>query len=189
MACLLLVSCADQSDPIHDVPNFVGADSKTQGKLTDLKPPAPKADAVAEMKAPILARVTEGTPELAVQILPPASVSGKTASSPPAPDISKLIGLDSNGLNHLLGKPLLVRREPKAEVWQYRTATCVLHLFLYRDALNKLPYRVVHVEANHRERIKTVRASVDINSFEQKKLLKSCLGRIFYKAKNQDNPS
>ena len=94
-----------------------------------------------------------------------------------------MIGLNSIALHRLLGKPLLVRREADAEVWQYSNANCVLHLFLYRDQVNKTPFRVAHMEANHRKRANTVQASVDLNFLERKKFAKSCLSRLFNQAK------
>ncbi|OFX09653.1 MAG: hypothetical protein A2516_07585 [Alphaproteobacteria bacterium RIFOXYD12_FULL_60_8] len=44
------------------------------------------------------------------------------------------MGKDEATLLHLLGKPLLVRREAPAQVWQYHGETCVLDFFLYQDA-------------------------------------------------------
>ena len=187
MASLLLTSCADQSEPIQDKSKSGGTDTKPQANLTILTPPVPKVGSVIKNKALTLSRVTEDIEEPATEVLPPATVSGKTSSLSSAPEISKLIGLNSVGLNRLLGKPLLVRREAEAEVWQYSTAKCVLHLFLYRDSVNKLPYRVVHMEANHRKLFNTARASVDLNSLERKKLIKSCFSRLFYRAKTMDN--
>ena len=170
MASLILTSCADQSEPVQDTSNFVRTDTKTHANLAVLKPSAPKEGSEAENKVSTLSKVTEGTDKPVAQTLPPAPVLENPSSSLPAPDISELIGLNGIGLKRLLGKPLLVRREAEAEVWQYSAANCVLHLFLYRDAVNKFHYRVIHMEANHRKRINTVRASVDLNSLEQKKL-------------------
>ena len=185
---LVLLSCADQPKPAQDISNLVRMDSQPQADLAVVKPLAPNVASGMERTVPILSRVTEGSVEPAAQIHPPASVSRKNSSSSPTPDISELIGLNSIGLNHLLGKPILVRREAEAEVWQYRTANCVLHLFLYRDAINKLPYRVVHMEANHRRRIDTVRSSFDLNSLGQEKLIRFCFDRLFYQANTSGNP-
>jgi hypothetical protein len=53
-------------------------------------------------------------------------------------------GLDATAAERLLGEPSLIRREAPAEVWQYRTAACVLDLFLYEGAAGP---RVVYAEA------------------------------------------
>ncbi len=56
----------------------------------------------------------------------------------------QLMGLDPISLEQRLGAPELRRREPPAEVWQYRTASCILDLFLYAKSGIK---EVVYVEA------------------------------------------
>jgi len=184
MASFALASCADQPEPIQDMSNIVEMETKPQANLAVLKRKAPKVKPGVKSKVPTLSMATEGTDEPPAQTLPPAVVSGKNSSLSPIPDISKLIGLNRIGLNSLLGKPVLVRREAEAEVWQYIAANCVLHLFLYRDAINDFPYRVVHIEAN---RINTVRASIYLNSFERKKLMKLCYSRLFNQAKSLEN--
>ena len=45
-----------------------------------------------------------------------------------------LVGLDGQSLETLLGKPGLVRRDYPAEVWQYRSPSCVLDVYFYTDA-------------------------------------------------------
>lgn len=56
---------------------------------------------------------------------------GLVASAPRDP--ATLIGLDPGGLESMLGAPELRRREPPAEMWQYRTEACVLDLYLFAD--------------------------------------------------------
>jgi hypothetical protein len=56
----------------------------------------------------------------------------------------QLMGLDPIRLEQRLGAPELRRREPPAEVWQYRTASCILDLFLYAKSGIK---EVVYMEA------------------------------------------
>lgn len=41
------------------------------------------------------------------------------------------MGLDGRGLDRLLGRPDLVRRDGTAEMRLYRGSACTLHLFLY----------------------------------------------------------
>lgn len=68
------------------------------------------------------------------------------ADEPPEIDANpeQLMGLASSRLGDLLGPPAQLRREPPAEVWQYRVDGCVLDLFLYDEADER---RVVHLEA------------------------------------------
>jgi len=64
---------------------------------------------------------------------------------PPDPVHSaSILGLDSGAVRKLLGEPGLIRRETPAEVWQYRTASCVLDVVLYDQASGP---RVVYTEA------------------------------------------
>lgn len=70
-----------------------------------------------------------------------------TPSSPAAPDFQGLVGLGGADLRRLLGEPDFRRQESLAEFWQYRTADCVLDLFLYRDGS---AYHVVHADTRDR---------------------------------------
>ena len=55
------------------------------------------------------------------------------ASIPLDANPQQLIGLESRGLADILGSPSFVRRDGKAEVWQYPAESCILDVFLYRD--------------------------------------------------------
>jgi hypothetical protein len=68
-------------------------------------------------------------------------------AAPPPPDAvhsASILGLDSGAVRKLLGEPGLIRRDTPAEVWQYRTASCVLDVVLYDQASGP---RVVYTEA------------------------------------------
>ena len=76
------------------------------------------------------------------QAFPPAN--DKAATSAPAPATAPgpaakirapttVVGLQARELEEFLGTPKLVRHDAPAEVWQYRSAACVLDLFLYQD--------------------------------------------------------
>jgi len=75
-----------------------------------------------------------------------AFLSGCQTTPPPADPIhsASILGLDSGAVRKLLGEPGLIRRETPAEVWQYRTASCVLDVVLYDQASGP---RVVYTEA------------------------------------------
>lgn len=79
----------------------------------------------------------EGTP-MVIARLPTENFSpiiyNGVAPVPIAPvndDPEQLLGMTSESLGDILGKPDVVRRDGGAEVWQYRSETCVLDLFLY----------------------------------------------------------
>jgi hypothetical protein len=73
-------------------------------------------------------------------------LSGCQATSPPPDPVhsASILGLDSGAVRKLLGEPGLIRREEPAEVWQYRTASCVLDVVMYDQASGP---RVVYTEA------------------------------------------
>ena len=75
-----------------------------------------------------------------------ALLSGCQATPPPPDPVhsASILGLDSGAVRKLLGEPGLIRRETPAEVWQYRTASCVLDVVLYDQASGP---RVVYTEA------------------------------------------
>ena len=55
----------------------------------------------------------------------------------------RLLKMGEGKLNQILGPPGFVRREASARVWQYRTTSCVLNLYLYND---KDVLRVIYYE-------------------------------------------
>jgi hypothetical protein len=91
------------------------------------------------------------TPETA----PEGAGGEETAALPPEPviddDPRRLMGLDRAGLSAILGDPQLVRREAPAEIWQYRSETCVFDVFLYDQAGAQ---RVTYLEARDRDAAK-----------------------------------
>ncbi len=68
---------------------------------------------------------------------PEAQTGPKVAALPPAPviddDPARILGLGPDRLTELLGRPELTRREPPAEIWQYRGESCVFDVFLYEE--------------------------------------------------------
>ncbi len=79
---------------------------------------------------------------------PEAQTGPKTAALPPAPaiddDPARILGLGPDRLTELLGRPELTRREPPAEIWQYRGESCVFDVFLYEEGGRT---RVTYLEA------------------------------------------
>ena len=72
--------------------------------------------------------------------------------APPAkiyPEPAYLSDLDGSRVMALLGVPNLKRHDDPAEIWQYQTRACTLHLFLYRAAKGDA-YKVRHFETRAR---------------------------------------
>ncbi|MBI3445932.1 MAG: hypothetical protein HY055_11385 [Magnetospirillum sp.] len=67
----------------------------------------------------------------------PAAGSEELALMPPprpgtlAP--AALKGMSAGQAEHALGRPGFVRKDPPAEIWQYRVKACTLDLFLYEE--------------------------------------------------------
>ncbi len=71
-------------------------------------------------------------------ILPFALLLGACASNTPKPPVVKitaqqLLGQSSSWVNANLGQPEFKRRDGQAEMWQYKSAECVLSVFIYED--------------------------------------------------------
>jgi hypothetical protein len=102
-------------------------------------------------QAPAIQPAPAAAPEAGPETAPAAQEQpgrSETAALPPAPKIdddpARLMGLDRAGLAKLLGDPELTRREPPAEIWQYRGGSCVFDIFLYEEAGQQ---RVTYLEA------------------------------------------
>jgi hypothetical protein len=89
----------------------------------------------------------------AVQQSAAAAAAAAAAPIQPAalhrPILPALTGLSAAEAVGLFGEPDFRRTEPPGELWQYRSADCVLDLFLYRDPSG---VRVVHSETRERNR-------------------------------------
>ncbi len=106
--------------------------SATEGRST---PPRPIAGPPASAQPP-----PNGAP---LAKLPPASRSRKRDSVDDDPN--QIVGLFAPEVAILLGRPVTVRREVGAEIWQYRRADCIFDLFLYREDGEPMP-RVTYFE-------------------------------------------
>ena len=97
----------------------------TQSAQPEAAPNAPE-----ESEAP-------AAPAPQTETVPDAQTGPKTAALPPAPaiddDPARILGLSPDRLTELLGRPELTRREPPAEIWQYRGESCVFDVFLYEE--------------------------------------------------------
>lgn len=67
------------------------------------------------------------------------------------PDLAAdLIGSSADATRSLLGEPAMVRHEPPAEVWQYRSDACVLDVYVY-DTVKYAEVRERHGRRNSSE--------------------------------------
>ena len=79
--------------------------------------------------------------------LPPDQRGGAASGTPAATELKRLDGLSDREVRGVLGEPDFRRDEPPAEIWQYRSAECVLDLYLYDDSGQ---YRVAYAETHDR---------------------------------------
>ena len=77
---------------------------------------------------------------------PPDSTPAKESSLQIGPE--RVLGLDRQAVEALLGEPDFVRRENPMELWRYRHEGCAVALFLYaEEADGRGAFRVRHIEA------------------------------------------
>lgn len=67
----------------------------------------------------------------------------------PVPDPATIVGYSEAALEDLFGEPSFTRRDPPAELWQYRNDHCTLDLFLYENTNGA--YSVEHLEFRETE--------------------------------------
>lgn len=91
--------------------------------------PATAPEPAAETAAPAVVAVVE---------VPPAPEPA------PVPDLKDFMNQTGIEIAGLLGDPGFVRRDPPAELWQYRASECTLDLFLYDDGYGD--YRLTHFD-------------------------------------------
>lgn len=91
------------------------------------------------------------------------SILGGNATLGPAPALggpTRLHNLSGNEIVALLGEPGFKREENPAQVWRYRSESCVLELILYRSDRD---LQVRHVEARD-DRFRAVQYNACIES-------------------------
>jgi hypothetical protein len=84
----------------------------------------------------------------------PAPSAAATGSKRPLLDVTQLGGLQTlspQALIARLGEPDFTRRDPPAEIWQYRGSTCVLDLCLYPEDGE---LHVLHAATRDRDRVR-----------------------------------
>ncbi len=102
----------------------VGASNRSVGET-----PAPKTSLVTANLSN--ADVYAGGQAATAPIRPDQQAAAPAAATLGIDSPRRMVGLDRPALQTLLGNPGLQRIEGKAELWQYRTANCVLDVFFY----------------------------------------------------------
>ena len=75
------------------------------------------------------------------------SACAAKVEEPPAVKIipKQLLGKSSSWVETNLGQPEFKRRDGQAEIWQYKSAECVLSVFIYED-MDSGQRRVLHFD-------------------------------------------
>jgi hypothetical protein len=125
LAAFILGACA------HSAPTSTRASVRTPAVAAPSPLNANTQTQAAREAATSKARAA-GTSETrgAVIVTPAAPVRPRFSARETDP--KRLLRLGQDELAVLLGQPGFVRREAAALVWQYRTQSCVLDVFLYR---------------------------------------------------------
>lgn len=79
-----------------------------------------------------------------ITTVPDESMTGAPSAADNPLRAAEILGLDRGAVRKLLGEPRLIRRDTPAEIWQYRTARCILDVVLYDQATGT---HVVYTEA------------------------------------------
>jgi len=81
------------------------------------------------------------------------------------PKISVLMGKSVSEIETVFGKPNLRRKDTPAEVWQYLTSDCALHLIFYPESGQKSGKMTVqHISMNDRQKAVTADAKACFGS-------------------------
>lgn len=102
------------------------------GCASDLEPLEPSADAASAAQA------SEET----------AAVGNSLSAAPGGKGSGPLKGMETARVEETLGVPSFRRSDGPSEWLQYRSASCVLDIFLYREAGEETA-RVAHIEARN----------------------------------------
>ena len=101
--------------------------------------------------APAGSPYATGNPAAAETAARPEEYGTPSATEHPAiAEPARLIGLKAAEIADLLGAPSFRRKDNPAEIWQYRTQSCFVDVFLYADKAGGEIYAVAHVEARPR---------------------------------------
>ncbi len=97
------------------------------------KKAAPRHRGGALLAVALLAGCSASPPEAPIP-QPPLAAGALHAAALRLPPAETLMGLGASDVLARLGEPDLRRAEPPAELWQYRSADCVLEVILYAQS-------------------------------------------------------
>ncbi len=147
---LLLAACGSAppapSEAVTETSPPVAEEAEAEA-VAEEAPPPPAAPPPPPKRVP-----SRAERELAklppVPMLPPEQAMRDGLPAPSPPDPRRLVGLSAEELQKMLGRPDFKRRDPPAQLWQYRKDGCMLDVFLYQGgAGDGKGYKVKHAEA------------------------------------------
>jgi hypothetical protein len=139
-ACALYTPSNDPGVAVHEnatsntvpattVDQSVQSAAKSADKSADIEP----QQVIEPLIEPEVAPESE-TPEVIVIPEPPIIV----------PSQQSLMGTGPDSLTRIFGEPSFVRRDPPAQLWQYKTTACIMDLYLYENTSQL--YALSHLE-------------------------------------------
>jgi len=108
------------------------------------------AEAETDKKEPQVARLSERPALL------PKVIEKKEPPVVPLPPVGVLRGKTVAEIEAVFGRPVLLRKDEPAEVWQYLTTQCALHIVFYPENKNSDVLRVKFFSMNDRNVAKDV---------------------------------
>ncbi len=143
-ASLLICACGVGDEPPVPATEDISAAAAAADPGIAASEEAPAAKIPAEETAaaePPPEASAAGKPAAGGEIAPRLAMRPVKELAPPDP--GRLLGMGQEEVAGLLGPPVFERRDDPALVWQYRSAACILDVFLYRDGA---VYSVAHFE-------------------------------------------
>ena len=126
---------------------LIGCDARDMAQYSGLRQGSQGAGSShAAGATPARARAAPTAP------LPPAKPPGGSIDkSPDTANVSpeRLIGLDAENVERLLGPPTELADRPPAKGWRYRTERCTLDLSLYLDVKSKVFRTLAYEVTSH----------------------------------------
>jgi hypothetical protein len=80
------------------------------------------------------------------------------------PEIDILKGKSTDDIKAVFGKPVLLRKDAPAQIWQYLTKACALHLVFYPEKGKSGPLTVQYISMNDRKTVTDVKTSACFES-------------------------
>ncbi|MFT6559054.1 hypothetical protein [Sneathiella sp.] len=95
----------------------------------------------------------DATPAVTAAIPPETDPNVREEPEPEIPKVSVLMGKTISEIKAVFGDPALRRKDKPAEVWQYLTSECALHLIFYPETDKKTgKLTVQHIAMNDRKK-------------------------------------